>query len=49
MATPVNADPDTPMFRSERHDTLTGFCARVGLKALRRGSRTIPSANSATG
>jgi len=31
------ADPDAPMFPSERHDDLTGFCARVGAKALRDG------------
>jgi integrase len=31
------ADPDAPMFPSERHDSLTGFCTRVGPKALREG------------
>lgn len=30
-------DPDAPMLPSERHDRLTGACARVGDQALRDG------------
>jgi site-specific recombinase XerD len=31
------SNPDAPMFPSERHDSLTGFCTRIGPEALRTG------------
>lgn len=30
-------DPDAPLFPSERRDSLTGYCTRVGREALRAG------------
>lgn len=30
-------DPNAPLFPSERHDPMTGYCTRIGAEALRTG------------